>query len=130
MVNSHPSLQRSSYEEEASGLPGAPQDPNSYRLPPSGPAVLLSCLGAYFFLGRFNPLLGCCWRVGELPYTGTVSLPVGSLVTVLNPSATIHPLWSISQVEGCLTLIHHQALEELKQKLVTALVLQLSNRNC
>ncbi|KAJ9087928.1 hypothetical protein DSO57_1039650 [Entomophthora muscae] len=55
-------------------------------------AFLLSYLGAYFFLGRFNPLLGRYRLLGELFHLGIFSLPVGSLVTGLNPSAIIHHL--------------------------------------
>ncbi|KAJ9080884.1 hypothetical protein DSO57_1020223, partial [Entomophthora muscae] len=55
-------------------------------------AFLLCYLGAYFFLGRFNPLLGCYFLVGELFHLSMVSLPVGSLITGLNPSAIIHHL--------------------------------------
>ncbi|KAJ9083913.1 hypothetical protein DSO57_1029685 [Entomophthora muscae] len=55
-------------------------------------AFLLSYLGAYFFLGHFNPLLGRYWLLGELFHLGMISLPVGFLVTGLNPSAIIHHL--------------------------------------
>ncbi|KAJ9052526.1 hypothetical protein DSO57_1039700 [Entomophthora muscae] len=55
-------------------------------------AFLLSYLGVYFFLGCFNPLLGRYRLLGELFHLGMVSLPVGSLVTGLNPSAIIHHL--------------------------------------
>ncbi|KAJ9065376.1 hypothetical protein DSO57_1020229 [Entomophthora muscae] len=55
-------------------------------------AFLLCYLGAYFFLGCFNPLLGRCRLFGELFHLGMVSLPVGSLVTGLHPSAIIHHL--------------------------------------
>ncbi|KAJ9056885.1 hypothetical protein DSO57_1028069 [Entomophthora muscae] len=58
-------------------------------------AFLLSYLGAYFFLGRFNPLLGRHWLLGELFYLGMVFLPVGSLVMGLNPSTIIHHLGSL-----------------------------------
>ncbi|KAJ9089576.1 hypothetical protein DSO57_1011415 [Entomophthora muscae] len=55
-------------------------------------AFLLSYLGAYFFLGRFNPLLGWYQLIGELFHLGMVSVPVGSLVTGLNPLAIVHHL--------------------------------------
>ncbi|KAJ9071652.1 hypothetical protein DSO57_1034909 [Entomophthora muscae] len=55
-------------------------------------AFLLSYLSAYFFLGRFNPLLGWYQLLGELLHLGMVSVPVGSLVTGLNPLAIIHHL--------------------------------------
>ncbi|KAJ9066405.1 hypothetical protein DSO57_1009652 [Entomophthora muscae] len=58
-------------------------------------AFLLCYLGAYFFLGRFNPLLGRYQLLGELFHLGMVSLPVGSLVTGLNASAIIHRLGSL-----------------------------------
>lgn len=55
-------------------------------------AFLLSYLGAYFLPGRFNSLLGQCCLLRELFHMGMVSIPVGSLVTGLNPSAAIHLL--------------------------------------
>ncbi|KAJ9079455.1 hypothetical protein DSO57_1035195 [Entomophthora muscae] len=55
-------------------------------------AFLLCYLGAYFFLGCFNPLLGRYQIFGELFHLGMVSLPVGYLVNGLNPSAIIHHL--------------------------------------
>ncbi|KAJ9073296.1 hypothetical protein DSO57_1018011 [Entomophthora muscae] len=57
---------------------------------PLASAFLLCYLGAYFVLGRFNPLLGCYCIVGELFHLGMVSLTVGSLVNDLNSSAIIH----------------------------------------
>ncbi|KAJ9076629.1 hypothetical protein DSO57_1024285 [Entomophthora muscae] len=59
---------------------------------PLASAFLLCYLGAYFFLGRFNLLLGRYCIVGKLFHLGMMSLPVGSLVTVLNLSAIIHHL--------------------------------------
>ncbi|KAJ9088634.1 hypothetical protein DSO57_1021114 [Entomophthora muscae] len=53
---------------------------------------LLSYLGAYFLLGRFDPLLGQYRLIGELFHMGMVSFPIGSLITGLNPSAAIHLL--------------------------------------
>ncbi|KAJ9079395.1 hypothetical protein DSO57_1035835 [Entomophthora muscae] len=64
-------------------------------LHPLASAFLLSYLGAYFFLGCFNPLLGQYRIFGELFHLGMVSLPVGSLVTGLNPAAIIHHLRSL-----------------------------------
>ncbi|KAJ9087733.1 hypothetical protein DSO57_1030323 [Entomophthora muscae] len=58
-------------------------------------AFLLCYLGVYFFLGRFNPLLGRYQLLGEYFHLGMVSLPVGSLVTGLNPLAIIHHLGSL-----------------------------------
>ncbi|KAJ9059203.1 hypothetical protein DSO57_1005125 [Entomophthora muscae] len=58
-------------------------------------AFLLSYLSVYFFLGRFNPLLGRYWLLEELFHLGMVSLPVGSLVMGLNPPAIIHHLGSL-----------------------------------
>ncbi|KAJ9070226.1 hypothetical protein DSO57_1010499 [Entomophthora muscae] len=58
-------------------------------------AFLLCYLGVYFFLGRFNSLIGRYQLLGELFHLGMVSLPVGSLVTGLNPSAIIHHLGSL-----------------------------------
>ncbi|KAJ9063034.1 hypothetical protein DSO57_1004326 [Entomophthora muscae] len=59
---------------------------------PLASAFLLCYLGVYFFLGRFNPLLGRYQLFRELFHLGMVSLPVGSLVTGLNPYAIIHHL--------------------------------------
>ncbi|KAJ9076308.1 hypothetical protein DSO57_1027555 [Entomophthora muscae] len=59
---------------------------------PLASAFLLSYLGVYFFLGHFNPLLGRYQLLGELFHLGMVSIPVGSLVTGLNPSEIIHHL--------------------------------------
>ncbi|KAJ9087894.1 hypothetical protein DSO57_1028646 [Entomophthora muscae] len=65
-------------------------EPQVFR--PLALAFLLCYLGVYFFLGRFNPLLGRYQIFGELFHLGMVSLPVGSLVMGLNPSAIIHHL--------------------------------------
>ncbi|KAJ9073474.1 hypothetical protein DSO57_1016185 [Entomophthora muscae] len=59
---------------------------------PLASAFLLSYLGAYFFLGCFNPLLGRYQLIGELFHLGMVSVPVGSLVTGLNPFVIVHHL--------------------------------------
>ncbi|KAJ9074936.1 hypothetical protein DSO57_1001410 [Entomophthora muscae] len=59
---------------------------------PLASAFLLSYLGAYFLLGRFNPLLGQYLLIEELFHMGMVSVPIGSLATGLNPSAAIHLL--------------------------------------
>ncbi|KAJ9051786.1 hypothetical protein DSO57_1001544, partial [Entomophthora muscae] len=61
-------------------------------LHPLASAFLLCYLGAYFFLGCFNPLLDRYCLVGELFHLDIASLPVGSLVNGLNPSAIIHHL--------------------------------------
>ncbi|KAJ9070820.1 hypothetical protein DSO57_1003285 [Entomophthora muscae] len=53
---------------------------------------LLSYLGAYFLLGRFNLLLGRYCLLGELLNMRMISVPIGTLVTGLNPSAAIHLL--------------------------------------
>ncbi|KAJ9089926.1 hypothetical protein DSO57_1008025 [Entomophthora muscae] len=89
-------------ETPLSHNPPQKEEPQNYQSPkkPSKPQVfcplasafLLSSLGAYFFLGCFNPLLGCYCLFRELFHLGMVSLPVGSLVTVLNPSEIIHHL--------------------------------------
>ncbi|KAJ9082570.1 hypothetical protein DSO57_1003341 [Entomophthora muscae] len=55
-------------------------------------AFLLSYLGVYFFLGCFNPLLGCYCLFEELFHLKMMYLPVGSLVTGLNHSTIIHHL--------------------------------------
>ncbi|KAJ9057968.1 hypothetical protein DSO57_1017617 [Entomophthora muscae] len=55
-------------------------------------AFLLSYLGSYFLLGRSNPLLGRYRLLGEIFRMGTVSIPIGTLVTGLNPSTAIHLL--------------------------------------
>lgn len=59
---------------------------------PLASAFLLCYLGVYFFLGRFNLLLDRYRLLGELFHLGMISLPVGSLVMGLNPSAIIHHL--------------------------------------
>ncbi|KAJ9065636.1 hypothetical protein DSO57_1017390 [Entomophthora muscae] len=59
---------------------------------PLASAFFLCYLGAYFFLECFNLLLGWYFLFGELFHLGMVSVPVGSLVTDLNPSAIIHHL--------------------------------------
>ncbi|KAJ9053079.1 hypothetical protein DSO57_1027687 [Entomophthora muscae] len=53
---------------------------------------LLSYLEAYFFPGRFNPLLGRYYLLGDIFHMGMVSVPIGTLVTGLNLSAVIHNL--------------------------------------
>ncbi|KAJ9065038.1 hypothetical protein DSO57_1024015 [Entomophthora muscae] len=91
-------------------------------------AFLLSYLGAYFFLGHFNPLLGRYQLLGELFHLGMVSLPVGSLVMGLNPSAIIHHLggllprgWVPDTVQGLVKckqdkVLHHDCLRPCKAR--------------
>ncbi|KAJ9065515.1 hypothetical protein DSO57_1018819 [Entomophthora muscae] len=67
-----------------------PPSPNLFH--PLALAFLLSYLGAYFLLDRFNPLLGRYCLLRELFHTGMISIPFGSLVTGLNPSGAIHLL--------------------------------------
>ncbi|KAJ9053012.1 hypothetical protein DSO57_1028427 [Entomophthora muscae] len=55
-------------------------------------AFLLNYLGAYFFLGRFNPLLGRYCLLGKIFHMGMISVPIGTLVTSLNHSVVIHIL--------------------------------------
>ncbi|KAJ9065224.1 hypothetical protein DSO57_1021916 [Entomophthora muscae] len=56
---------------------------------PFASVSLLVYLGAYTFLGWFNPLLGRYQILGELLHLGMVSVPIGSMITVLTPSALI-----------------------------------------
>ncbi|KAJ9049949.1 hypothetical protein DSO57_1019280 [Entomophthora muscae] len=79
-------------------------------------AFLLCYLGAYFFLGRFNPLLGRYQIFEELFHLGMVSLPVVSLVTGLNPSAIIHHLGRLLPSEWVpdTTPLVHQIIAQLQ----------------
>ncbi|KAJ9080273.1 hypothetical protein DSO57_1026698 [Entomophthora muscae] len=56
---------------------------------------LLSYLGSYFFLDRSNPLFGRYCLLGEIFHMGMVSVPVGTSVTGLNPSATTNHIGEI-----------------------------------
>ncbi|KAJ9057953.1 hypothetical protein DSO57_1017785 [Entomophthora muscae] len=78
--------------EETKNYQSASQISEPQVFCPLASAFLLCYLGAYFFLGRFNLLLGRYRVFRELFHLGMVSLPVGSLVTGLNPSAIIHHL--------------------------------------
>ncbi|KAJ9061656.1 hypothetical protein DSO57_1018509 [Entomophthora muscae] len=78
--------------EETKNYQSASTIPKSQVFCPLASAFLLCYSGAYFFLGRFNLLLGRYQVFGELFHLGIVSLPVGSLVTRLNSSAIIHHL--------------------------------------
>ncbi|KAJ9082052.1 hypothetical protein DSO57_1008185, partial [Entomophthora muscae] len=78
--------------EETKNYQSASTIPEPQVFCPLASAFLLCYLGAYFFLGHFNPLLGRYRVFEELFHLGMVSLPVGSLVTGLNPSAIIHHL--------------------------------------
>ncbi|KAJ9073434.1 hypothetical protein DSO57_1016485 [Entomophthora muscae] len=76
---------------------------------PLASAFLLCYLGVYFFLGQFNPLLGQYYLFGEIFHLGMVPLPVGSLVTGINPSAIIHHLGRLLPIGGCLTEAKREA---------------------
>ncbi|KAJ9090069.1 hypothetical protein DSO57_1006463 [Entomophthora muscae] len=67
-----------------------PSSPTLFH--PLALAFLLSYLGAYFLLGRFNPLLGQYHMLGELFHMGVFYILISTLVTGLNPSAAIHLL--------------------------------------
>ncbi|KAJ9067419.1 hypothetical protein DSO57_1039278 [Entomophthora muscae] len=76
--------------EEPQVMGASPPTPSLFHLLAS--VFLLSYLGAYFLLGRFNPLLGQYCMIGELFHMGMVSVPIDYLITGLNPSAAIHLL--------------------------------------
>ncbi|KAJ9070582.1 hypothetical protein DSO57_1006301 [Entomophthora muscae] len=75
-------------------------------------AFLLRYLRAYFFLGRFNPLLGRYCLLGEIFHMGIISVPIGMLVTGLNPSTVMHHLGGTS------TTVHYpKQFSHLKEAL-------------
>ncbi|KAJ9062954.1 hypothetical protein DSO57_1005192 [Entomophthora muscae] len=76
--------------EEPQVMGASPPTPSLFH--PLASVFLLSYLGAYFMLGRFNSLLGQYRLIGELFHMGMVSVPIGTLITGLNPSAAIHLL--------------------------------------